>query len=501
MAEPEARQQEEEISSAAGPGAVHQLWHGCALLGLILVFLIEILLVPLVPEGDNSVIIEIAGVIDEIARSIHRHMPVVDRLLGSPDYVGYTFVDVDNETFAEWRTSDDHTRRSKIKELIKKIAGIDNGGAHKPQAIVVDINLSGLSSDKDGEDKLKEYVKTYQKPNPPLIFVQSLGQSHEEKKQSERQKEQSEPYERVPLDISESLLIDTKTGEPVFQSQSPIYFASAGFLQSLDGYVRSWLLAEPACKKGPGDKQRLETIPSVQLLLLPTAPDGKPHPDVVNEKVKNAYVGDCHSVITTVHEIQLGEDKDVLVRLSSKHLRDPIVYKMNWPPGWLPNRTLNKWSGLLYYRRAKDALAATDGKDRFSGRIVVIGGSNDKSQDSYNTPYGRMPGALVLINAIESFRIYHQLSGLRGRVEMAIGIIIGITVWLLLESRRWKMRYVWFIGCALAIIVSSALLYFGIWFSIAGVFAGVSAHLLSKLACDRRKYLQNWGHALLAKKS
>jgi CHASE2 domain-containing sensor protein len=417
----------------------------CALLGLILVFLIELSIVPFFENGDNSLIIW-------FARLFHH----VDQ--------GYTFVDVNNEAFADWGKSG-HTDRSKIKELIKGIA------ANDPKAIVVDIDLSARIVD-EADQTLRDYVlKEYSKHyTQPLIFVQALRYRSAEKD---------------PREIADSLIKESD----VEKSGGPIYFASAGFLRSADGKVRSWLLAEPACIKRPDGHEELKTIPSVELLLLPIqlendSSKGKLHPDVINEKVQNFYFGKCGPLETTMREIELGDHK---IRLSTRHLQDRIIYTKKWHSE--AEREKLGDDSKYRYVNAKDFIEISEGavvyeKDYFSSKIVVIGGSNEEGKDNYYTPYGPMPGAMILINAIESLRAYHQLSGLQTRVDITVGIIIGVVIWFFLEFLRVEMGpVVCVIGYVAALILSMVLLSMGIWFSVSGIGAGLLAHLGSKLAC------------------
>src|SRR5690349_12656394 len=67
----------------------HRLWRGCALLGFVLVFVIEIPVVLFFEDGDNLVTIEVVGFTNEVAR-------LFDHFLGRADHLGYTFVDIDN---------------------------------------------------------------------------------------------------------------------------------------------------------------------------------------------------------------------------------------------------------------------------------------------------------------------------------------------------------------------------------------------------------------------
>src|SRR5437660_11669314 len=71
---------------------------------LVLILVIEFLINPFFADMDNSWSIWLMS-------RIHNSVVTQKR---------YTFVDIDNNTFSEWRTSGGHTDRSKIKGLIEK---------------------------------------------------------------------------------------------------------------------------------------------------------------------------------------------------------------------------------------------------------------------------------------------------------------------------------------------------------------------------------------------
>jgi len=442
-------------------------------LGLLSLVVIEFLIVPRFEDSENFLTIfpmELAGFMHAFASS---------------NSVDYTFVDVDDVTFSNWRTSG-HTNRQKIKELISRIA---SDKLNRPKAIVVDIDLSAPVTDKSGmgaesipcpqdithyrtedesrtpEQILTFYVCEYAKNeyNPPLIFVQSLRRRSESSEQ--------DPFEAIPLLFEKP------------KKNSSIYFATSGLLRSADAKVRSWLLAEPACDH----RDQLKTISSVELLLLPVRlkddpPEGRLHPDIVEDKVQNFYRGrNCRLVETPMPpEIQLGDQK---IRLSSKHLRDRIVYTIKWRP-----REKNRLTGRAHYIEAGklDQPRGIDVDDFFSGRVVVIGGSNEESRDIYDTPYGPMPGAVVLINAIDSLRVDYQIRELSYWAEKVVVLSIGFTVLIIFEIllRIERGLVVYLLGYVLGLVVSIALLYSGVWFGVSAVVFGGVAHLIAKSVFD-----------------
>src|SRR5689334_1089001 len=132
--------------SEGEPGPKRRLF-----IGLIVLIFIEFgivslffLIVPSSRESENFLTIlpmELAGFMHVFAWS---------------NSVDYTFVDIDDATFSEWRTSG-HTDRRKIKELISRIV---SDKYNKPKALVVDIDLSASISEKSSTDgKSNPYVE------------------------------------------------------------------------------------------------------------------------------------------------------------------------------------------------------------------------------------------------------------------------------------------------------------------------------------------------------
>jgi len=95
-----------------------------------------------------------------------------------------------------------------------------------------------------------------------------------------------------------------------------------------------------------------------------------------------------------------------------------------------------------------------------------------------------MPGAVILINAMESLRVYGQLSAFSEIVEKGVGVTIVFLVWIGLEALRIELGpfVMYLMGYLPALMFSAvAILYFGVWFSVSGVVAGGLAHLVYKL--------------------
>jgi CHASE2 domain-containing sensor protein len=72
-------------------------------------------------------------------------------------------------------------------------------------------------------------------------------------------------------------------------------------------------------------------------------------------------------------------------------------------------------------------------------KVVVIGGSADLSRDTYPTPLGDMPGAVILINSIDSLVHHRQLHHLPRMAEFAIAAVLIVAVSVCFAS----LQHVW----------------------------------------------------------
>ena len=111
-------------------------------------------------------------------------------------------------------------------------------------------------------------------------------------------------------------------------------------------------------------------------------------------------------------------------------------------------------------------------------RIVVIGQTFDEAGDRWNTPLGPMPGAVILINAIDSM-IEHQL--LRPQADLltllsCVGVIVGAGY----VFARWSLGPAGLIATLTVLLVlgisSVLLLGHGLWLDFVAPVVGIKIH-------------------------
>ena len=364
----------------------------------------------------------------------------------------FTFVDIDDKTFGSWN-SGGITDRSKVSKLIERVA---NEGA---MAIVVDLDLSlKAPSDSALIAELGGYRNHHQ--TTPLILVQTLGPRSDDPKSPILAPARSAVYDSLG------------------KERGPIYIGAAGFLREKDFVVRSWRLAEPVCPDG----KTLTAFPSVELVLLLLTRGFD-----VSEEMRKISFGACDDWPDARDKtLQLGPNDRY--HLSPRLRRDWILYSIPWSQPQEGEISSNRQPSFKYRRALDlvpdhglpaDSTRQSSSRDMFEGRIVVIGGSNSVSQDFYLTPVGAMPGAMVLVNSINSLLRQGQVREWElGALIISVGV--GIVVWLLLEVARFELAVVPFIVGLVAVVASLLMIGSGRWLDPIGPLAGTLAHIAYK---------------------
>lgn len=329
---------------------------------------------------------------------------------------GFMFLDIDESSYRmwreEWKSDLPFTPRDHMQKLIEKTIK----RKEPPKMVIVDVDLGRPRTFSEelrkDDDNLKEYLKGYisgckekpigDKSCPPIILVRYL-----EIKNEEDQKEASkEPiYELLPSFLD----------EVVIPENSPyVQWASANFVVT-DHVLRYWRLWQIACK----DQQPI-VVPSAQLLAVAMLCNESPKLgyDALQEKIKltseceycrnksepprkelleEAVIEKCSEKIPkSIHicgELSVGHSgKD------GTELAQRIKYRMKY----------RKEDGITVLKVPawKVERLGVSVKDK----IVVIGTSHALGGDMHNTPLGEMPGALVLINAINSLLEHGEMT-------------------------------------------------------------------------------------------
>ncbi len=302
---------------------------------------------------------------------------------------GYAMIDIDDATWDQWGRRV-VTPRDRIARLI------DYAASSNPLAIVVDIDLS-YRDDPQAEKSLSDFLQTYPAAAPPLILVRSLDQPAVRPRA---------PAEQRPT------VFDAATRE-----KPNIAFAAPLFERDKDGQVRRWRLFAQSCISGrpavlPATHVSAAVLAREALARGAAAVAPAPAWNELAKRLAAFSPGDC----TAERIVERGTLADRTpaappIEVEQADASTRVLYRIGWrsDASTLGLRTdaAGAESPLVSIRPARlvEAASGAPAASWLAGRIVVIGGSFASSGDWYQTPLGRMPGALVLINAIEGLTV------------------------------------------------------------------------------------------------
>ena len=358
---------------------------------------------------------------------------------GTQSPLQLTFIDIDENTYQDWQEPF-YTPRHKIEQLLSFAA------RGKARAIVLDIDLSKASED---DSALVKFLQQYSEDDPPLFLLRSRYPASEHT--------QHQDYHLRPS------FLDGKLGKNIYWGQS-LFKAS-----SYDQELRYWELYETGCLNG-----KPVVVPSLQLLIDVhlTAPGEL---EKVIGQLQQKLPRTCESLKLSdqmLHgELRYGNKTIKLEYGANQRIGERIIYTIPWKQkGW----------DEFYHRSARTITETSDpvSNDAVRDRIVVIGSSHKAGRDTYKTPIGEMPGAMIIINAIKSLHSFGQIEPPPGLYKWGIEIVLIIAMSLAFASFH-SMLAALIIG-ALTILVlipiSYALFEYGVWVDFAIPLFGIQIH-------------------------
>ena len=393
------------------------------------------------------------------------------------------FIDIDDDAFAAWGKST-VTDRGKLLQLIEYAS--QSGAA----VVIVDVDLplpdiQHGDNAKPGDDALLNYVRGYGAKGeqvPPLIFITSF---------------EGRAKPGVAREPIASLLDATQGGQD--GAKSPVHFASVDFHRDSDQVVRDWHLWQPVCREGTP-----MGLPSVELLTLALMDDPANGASTLGHALNQAVGGTCAQLrLAALPPLTFEHHRPV--DLYPDEFGQRILYTLPWRPGPLESPTLEDAGGKrgrLILRIPALPISEHDfAPDPVRGRIVVIGGNNAESRDIYLTPIGAMPGAMILLNAVNSLLQQGQLRAPPTWLSLSVGVALGMVVWLVLYVFQFAIAVV-LASATVSLLVwalASRWIAAGMWFDLGVPTFALFAHrwytVLETLWHDRHRH--GW-RALLA---
>jgi CHASE2 domain-containing sensor protein len=298
----------------------------------------------------------------------------------------YTLITVDDATYNAWG-SHQVTPREHLVTIIDRVA------RSNALAILLDVDLSFSDAvDMVGESKLRDFLARYPATAPPLLLVRSL-------------------YHEAPppalLRLRQTFYDDQTAAKENIVWGSPLFERDA------DGKIRRWRLFVQACA---GDHPVV--LPALHLAAAVIARaklEGGENPidaaKKLPERLARFGAESCERPTNRSGTIVDKQGNLPNIEIDNSDVSRRVLYRIEWRSDVVSLgqdvRTADGQTPLVAVRPARLVLDGDKGEPipGLGGKFVVIGGSFADSGDWYDTPLGRMPGPLLLINAIEALTL------------------------------------------------------------------------------------------------
>jgi hypothetical protein len=392
--------------------------------------------------------------------------------------VPFAFIDIDERTYQNVWKEPAVTPHDKLAALIRFAA---ESGA---RVVVVDVDLNR----RDGQivlaqgntDPLADLLAAYPpqhpassgRPWPPVVLVRSFRQA-------------VTPGPPGRCQVERASFLDDRAG-------ADVWWATMQFEAEADGVVRRWRLWETACQDHIS-----ETRPSVELLttaLLREQSTGAQRVSCWLAALPRQACPECprRAPLPSFCQGDNGsggsfELDGLSISAKASDLSQRILYTIPWNADEEAGRARIGSKGALVLTvlsagaiagEEAPAMSAAARAALIADRVVVIGGSYADGRDIHSTPIGRMPGALVLINAINSLHMNGQLRPVPSPLEYGIMIVLLVGQSYLLS----RFRRFWgsFLSVMTVVVITVPLSFYflriGQWLDFAIPLMGVQLH-------------------------
>ena len=386
------------------------------------------------------------------------------RLTGVDNGQKLAWIDIDEAAHAAWGTSP-VTRRDKLAALI------DFALRGHPAAVVADIDLTGTSGAPSYDAALQRSLRAHAiacsgASCPPVLLVRTFAPSatygYAGRSGSALQ------AERSFLDP----VLGTSPERP--WTGHGVSWGSVGMDREPDLVVRRWRLWENSCVASG----KAIVTPSLMLLAAAVA-TGTPLSGVRDALQPHALTCEPLSRAASLDQNESSQAPTTLklgsgtLTLTESGLDRRLFFRIPW------RRAGENTPGLAVILPAGPVAADPHADSAIlRGRIVVIGTSNSSSGDLHMTPLGEMPGALVVINAMNSLLRGDEIHdvGWGATIAIEIGLIVLVSTLFATLSARFAFLI------SLGVIVFGALTIgfvafnSGVWIDSVIPLGGVIAH-------------------------
>ncbi|PLY07106.1 MAG: hypothetical protein C0622_00245 [Desulfuromonas sp.] len=361
----------------------------------------------------------------------------------------YAFLNIDEKTYRFWGEPF-YTPRGDLLRIIEfAVSG-------QPQLVFVDVEVALAGHNPEEDRAFSRFVEDYPEDAPPLILVRTFRTSLRDPARNEQR--------ASFLDI----LIEQKPN---------VFWASTLFLRDTDYTIRRWQL----WTRAENSAGNLEPVPSIQLLATALLQKSTQSHSDVHDKIINKLVP---YVDGSYKNHELIELSNLTLSLNPTPLQQRILYRFPYAAEGgksVAHVGNGKFGDPVLIQRSVWPLVATEravDNSWLKNRVVVVGASYADSRDLHMTPIGEMPGALILINAINSLLQHREISPPPSWLKFLIELIL-ITVMSLafawLDS-FWGMLLSG--ACVVVILLPISFLLFkhGVWLDFVIPLVGVQLH-------------------------
>ncbi|WP_158601969.1 CHASE2 domain-containing protein [Pararobbsia silviterrae] len=323
--------------------------------------------------------------------------------------------------------------------------------------------------------------------------------------------------ERTPLPGDDAAFLPEQkqareVDKVIRQSGGRIVAAAPYFEVASDRILRDWDLFRVVCDRpaGTGAEGQARVVPSVQLLTAATffnVDQAAVDPGAVGSCLPFPAQGesgfDTYELEGRTHylQAQLGRDEHAIQACASSHTEHECegIERRYWSDvqaafaqrqvrlGGLPHE--EGVSNRIIFRYTPDRVDTIPArtvlgappednallKDVVDGRIVVIGQTFAEAGDVYPTPLGRMPGAVVLVNAIDSMAQQRFLSPPSRWLVFLATFLTVVAVGFISARTQWALTTT---AATLFVIATSGIGSFvlfshGVWLDFSAPIIGI----------------------------